>query len=253
MKQRNNIFLGLILLLSIISCLGFAHRADALCQVNVLTHTGWIDSIGYYHVSGEVQNVGGNAAGSVKITATFYDSSNTVVATDFTYTALSVIPSGKKSPFEILLIYASQAEKVDHYSLSVFSSDTSPFSVGLQILSDSYYVDTIDYLHIVGEIKNIATGTATSVKVIATFYDIGGNVVATDFTYSDPNSLAPSETAPFHVILIYKNRVPLVSSYVLTAESNQYSMIPEFSSFIILTFIMIAALSVLIVRRKQKN
>jgi len=233
----------LTLLLIGMSMLAFnIQPAYAAAQVNIVTHSGWLDSIGYYHVSGEVENVGDGAASFVKITATFYDSSDTVVATSFTYAYLSVLLPGRKSPFEVLLIDTTQAAKVHHYSLSVTFSATSPIPIGLEILSSSSYVDIVGYMHVVGEIKNIATGDATYVKVIATFYNTTGHVVATAFTYSDPSALSPSQKAPFEILLIYNNRVPLVASYALTAESNQYAMVPEFPtwSLTLLIFIVLA-------------
>lgn len=242
-KTVSGLMLMIVLICALISAFNI-RQAYATAQVNILTHSGWLDSIGYYHVSGEVENVGEGAASFVKITATFYDSSDTVVATSFTYTHLSVLLPGRKSPFEVLLIDTTQAAKVHHYSLSVTFSATSPIPMGLEILSNSSYIDAVGYMHVVGEIKNIATGTATYVKIAATFYNATGHGVATAFTYSDPSDLNPGQTAPFEVLLVYTNRVPLVDTYELTAESTQYALIPEFytwtSTLLILTMFTLA-------------
>jgi hypothetical protein len=240
-KLLKKVVSGTVLMLLLIgmSTLAFnIQPAYAAAQVNILTHSGWLDAIGYYHVSGEVENVGDGSASFVKITATFYDSSDTVVATSFTYTHLSVLLPGRKSPFEILLVDTTQAAKVHHYSLSATFSATSPIPIGLEILSNSSYIDAVGYMHVVGEIKNIATGDATYVKVIATFYNSTGHVVGTAFTYSDPSDLSPGQKAPFEVLLIYKNRVSLVATYTLTAESNQYAMVSEFPSILIQSLFM---------------
>jgi len=251
MKHSKNVFTQLILLCALASYLGLVFPANAVGPVNVLTHSGWLDSVGYYHVSGEVQNVGDGAVRFVKITATFYDSNSIVIAVDFTYTALSVILAGRKSPFEILLIDTGQALKVHHYSLSVAYSVTSPIPMGLEMLSHSSYIDGVGYMHVVGEIKNVETSTATFVKIIATFYNSSGHAVATDFTYSDPYDINPSQTAPFQLLLIYANRVPLIASYALTAESNQYALVPEFPSFLIPSLFMIATLLAVIFYKRS--
>jgi hypothetical protein len=222
-------------------------------QVSILSHSGWLDSLGYYHVSGEVENVGDAPASFVKVTATFYDSAGIVVATSFTYTTLSVLLPGRKSPFEVLLVDTTQAAKVHHYSLSVTFSATSPIPMGLEILSHSSYVDAVGYMHVVGEVENIATGTATYVKIAATFYNATGHVVATAFTYSDPSDLSPGQTAPFEVLLVYTNRVPLVDAYELTAESAQYALIPEFPSALILSLFMLFAMFALVLRKKTSK
>ena len=54
----------------------------------------------------------------VKVTGTYYDSSNQVVATDFTYTNPSDIGPGQKAPFELTLLSASiPVSQIDHYNL----------------------------------------------------------------------------------------------------------------------------------------
>jgi hypothetical protein len=239
MKFLKNLFAISMLLCVIVAPFILISPVYAAADVNILTHSGWLDSIGYYHVSGEVENVGDSAASFVKITATFYDAGHTVVDTSFTFAMLDILLPGRKSPFEVLLIDTTQATKVDHYSLSVTFSTTDPIPIGLKILSNSSYVDIVNYMHVVGEIKNVATGTATFVEVIATFYNATGNVVATAFTFSDPSDLNPNQTAPFEVLLIYSNRVSLVVSYTLTAESSQYAIVPEVPTWVSMLFVLI--------------
>jgi len=236
-------------LIGILTLTFATQRVHAAANVNILSHTGYLDSLGYYHVVGEVQNTGDQAVNFVKITATFYDSSDVVVSTDLAYTMLDVILPNRKSPFEVILWDAVQSSKVDHYSLTVTYSTTSPKPLGLEILSNSSYIDSIGWMHVVGEIKNIETGTANYVKVIATYYDEAGNVVAAAFTYSDPSDIEPGQKAPFE-ILLSDERTPYVVSYKLTAESNQYTLIPEFPS-VITTLLLAMAISITaIVSRK---
>jgi hypothetical protein len=84
----------------------------------ILISNDFIDSIGYLHVVGEVENNTPTNAQFVKITGTFYDSNNQVVATDFTYTNPSDIGSGQKAPFELTLTSASvPVSEIDHYNL----------------------------------------------------------------------------------------------------------------------------------------
>lgn len=220
----------------------------AATNVSILSHTGYLDSLGYYHVVGEVQNTGDQAVNFVKVTATFYDSSDVVVATEFTYTILDVILPDRKSPFDIILTDAVQSTKIDHYSLSVTFSAASPKPLGLEILSHSSYTDSIGWMHVVGEIKNIGSGTANYVKVIATFYDETGKVVAAEFAYSNPSDIEPGQKAPFE-ILLSDERAPYVASYELTAESTQYAIVPEFHSTITLLLLTIVSIT-LFVKRK---
>ena len=90
------------------------------------------------------------------------------------------------------------------------------------ILSQSSYVNNFGSMHIVGEVLNQAPVTAKFVKVIATFYNANGQVIGTDFTYADPSDLAPSQRAPFD-ILVSEGSVPMyqMSTYGLAVDWQQ--------------------------------
>ncbi len=242
-KNKFSIPIVLLMLLLIIfssSNLIFPVKADA--QVEVLTHSSYIDSLGWLNVVGEVQNVGDQPVEYVKISATFYDSSNTVVDTSFTFSDLDVILPNRKSPFDILLFDESQISKVDHYELSVSFSTTVSKQQSLRIISHSSYIDTLGWLNIVGEVENSASGGATYVKVIATCYDESGTVINSGFDIT--NDIDGGQKAPFEILII-SNNPELVSSYELTAESSEFAEIPEVNSLI--GFILIFTLLGLII------
>ncbi len=87
-------------------------------SLTILSHNSYTDSVGYFHVVGEVENNTPRTAEFVQVTGTFYDTKNDVVGTQFTYTSPSDIPSGEKAPFEIILTSASvPVSEIDHYRL----------------------------------------------------------------------------------------------------------------------------------------
>lgn len=229
--NRRILFLALVLFFTTQAV--FIQPVDAAPQVTILSHSGYTDIVGFYHVVGEIHNTGDTPLEFVQITATFYDSSHIVVATSFTFSTLSVLLPGRKSPFEVLLIDSAQAAKVDHYALNAeYDVYLAEFPKGLEILSHSSYEDIVGFLHIVGEIKNTGASTATFVQVAAACYDESGTVVASAFTFSDPYDLAPDQVAPFEVLVLDEDQVDLVTSYSLTAESEQYAIVPEFQTLI---------------------
>ena len=70
-------------------------------------------------IVGEVINNGNDSATYVKVLATFYNASNEVVDTSFTYagdTASTPLQKGKTAPFEIILLNKT---KFDHYKIDV--------------------------------------------------------------------------------------------------------------------------------------
>uniref|UniRef100_A0A6M3M8E0 Uncharacterized protein n=1 Tax=viral metagenome TaxID=1070528 RepID=A0A6M3M8E0_9ZZZZ len=165
-------------------------------EPKILSYSSYVDNLGYYTVVGEVQNNLQSNINYVKISATFYDSQNNVIGTDFTYTDMGILKPGQKSPFEI----SSYPDKISpsNFKLSVSYKDTGnePYE-GLQILSSTSKTDNLGYYETVGEIKNNGNRNSTYVKVIATYYDSTGKVIAKSFTYTNPEDINSGDTAPF--------------------------------------------------------
>jgi hypothetical protein len=95
---------------------------DNLDALQILSHNSFTDSIGYFHVVGEVKNNSPTTTIFVKIVGTFYDTNNQVIGTQFTFANPSFIRSGEKASFELILISASvPVSQIDHYNLQASS------------------------------------------------------------------------------------------------------------------------------------
>ena len=60
-------------------------------------------------------------------------------------------------------------------------------------------------LHIVGEVLNNGTQTATLVSVSATLYDANSRVVGVGNTYTTPSEIMPGKKAPFEIVVSRDN------------------------------------------------
>jgi len=161
-------------------------------ELEILSHQSYTDS-GWFHIVGEVQNNSDTAIGFVKIVATLYDDASNVVGTDFTYTELDVIPAGGRSPF---VTGTDEYEGVTQYKLQTQGSPANLPREDLVILSHSHYEDA-GWLHVRGEVQNTGDTPAEFVKVVITLYDAAGNVIGTDFTYTDLDAVPAGGTSPF--------------------------------------------------------
>jgi len=83
-----------------------------------------LDDAGAYHIVGEVTNQGSQKATYVKVSGSFYNGSNTVVAADFTYTDPDNLEPGQAAPFEII-VNAPTANDITSASLDVSSNQYS--------------------------------------------------------------------------------------------------------------------------------
>lgn len=226
--------------------------AQASGDVHILSHSSFVTSLNTLYVVGEVENTGDTATEFTKVNATFYDSGNHVIATGIGYSTLDILLPGRKSPFAVMLLEDDGALDVDHYTLEVLWREHEEGKpLGLEILSSSQNIDALDFLHVTGEIKNTGTTTAGSVMLCATFYDAAGTVVGRTWEDADPTDLAPNQTGTFDVELIYSTQIAKVASYSLSAESEDYALIPEFPMLTTLfAGLVIAALAVVVYKRQ---
>jgi hypothetical protein len=203
---------------------GLAYAQDG--KVSAVSSGSYVDSIGWYNVVGEVRNNARITFDSVQIIATFYDTTNQVVGTSYTYANIDSIRPGEKSPFHLILFDTEQSPKITSYRLLVIGDTGKAKPATLQLRVGESFYDTIGWYHIVGEITNRGTSTAKSVEVSAAFYDSQGQVLAADYTYTQPSDIPPGETAPFEIIS-FTSTGSAISSASVNAESNEYSVIND--------------------------
>lgn len=121
-------------------------------------------------------------------------------------------------------VYAGGVQNVQKATLtSTQTKDTqtpSPkFKEKVEILSSSHYVDSLGWLHIVGEVSYKGKLNAKNVKVIATLYK-NGKVIGTDYAYTMLDILKNGEKSPFEIIYTEQANV---DCYKLQIE---YELIP---------------------------
>lgn len=204
-------------------------QAKAAGSVGILSHTGYLDPMGNYRVVGEVKNTGIVPVTFVQVNATFYDSYGQPIDSRFDLTMLYVILVGRKSPFELALLDVAQSSRVANYTLSVSYLETNELPLKLEISGPVNYTDLEGNMHIIGNLTNHGDEILVNAKVVATYYDASSRVVAAALTSFDPEltgDINPNQTVQFEIELS-QDRAQHVHTYVLNAESNQYTMIPE--------------------------
>ncbi len=73
---------------------------------------------------------------------------------------------------------------------------------GVFILNNhSYYVDSSDYLHIVGEVQNNTGQARQFIRITVNIFSGTGQLLDTDFTYTTLDELRPADKTCFHLLL----------------------------------------------------
>ncbi|MCZ2807719.1 MAG: FxLYD domain-containing protein [Candidatus Bathyarchaeota archaeon] len=211
--------------------------------------TGHNIADGHYAVYGEVYNRGDTPADSISFYVDMRDefaigggTGATVGTVLVELNTPIVLHPGESWPWEAQFTYNEAEIDVNGFNLQAPTfSPTDALTVGLEIVSHSSDSPGT----VVGEIQNIGTEPTTLVEVGASFYSESGPVVATASTLI-PGTLDPGENATFSIALeqtdlapLLEDVVPLIDSYALTAQSQEYAIIPEFHIWTSMLLILI--------------
>jgi hypothetical protein len=193
-------------------------------NIQVFNYSSYINSNGMPVVVGEVINDGKEPVKSVEVKVNFIDTAGEVIDSGKAVAAVDMIPPGQRSPF-MIVGNVDHATTITSYELQIvdFAMAQNKPSM-LEIASTNEFSDGVSEVSIRGEIRNIGSDAASSTKVHATFYDDSGRVIGYGSTSADPNTIEKNAKTSFEIKI--HERVPVIQSYTLFAESDQYSMVP---------------------------
>lgn len=211
--------------------------SSQLENLKVLSYSWYIDSLGYFDVVGEVQNVGSTTIDPVVLNGTVYTTDGAIQAISApTVVFVKYMTLQQKAPFFMEFPPRSTATgdlswvaNYDHVDFKVYLANvvTGYQYPDLKIESNSGAVDGEGVYWVSGSVRNSGSKTASNVRVIGTFYNSEGTVVAVG--YSDklsPESLSPSGIASFKVGAFDQNQTIVssdrrISSYRLLVQTEQ--------------------------------
>lgn len=153
------------------------------------TSAYYADNPYFYHVVGEV--IGAETpACSVKVSGEFYDTDGNLIATGFTWTALTETNPSQRNPFNLVLFDAPT--NIDHYSLEVEQSKSCTTKiVDLPIVSQGVFGNMIT-----GTILNDRNEQIERVTMVA-YLKLDGVVVHIAHGDSVKTQLLPNEGSSF--------------------------------------------------------
>ncbi len=156
----------------------------------------------FFHIVGEFRNPGSLNVrlDNDKIEATFYDTGGSVIEPDFilkdNFAEEEILAPGEKWPFRLVLLDEEASHQVANYELVGKGHETGEVPHRAEVLSYGLFQNA--NLKLIGEVRNTADENIR-VRVIATFYDEKGTVIAAD-GFLPLVVLAPGEKAPFWLL-----------------------------------------------------
>jgi hypothetical protein len=206
-------------------------------NVSILSSSQISSEFGSTYIVGEVRNNLSDVVEFVQIVGRFYDSNGLLIDTDFTYTDLDLLRPGERSPFSLIITDESVAQRIDNYTLAVNWDTvfTDPAAVAaatvLTIQEGEHRINDNGWYEIVGEVVNGGTDDTEFVKVVATYYEEAGQVINTDYTYTDPSDIPAGQSAPFELTVLDEDISENIESVKLSAQSQDYFAIdPELAA-----------------------
>ncbi len=179
------------------------------------------------HIVGELQNDLEYTISQVSIKATLYSEDNEILDIKSVDSLVRTISPGMKAPFDIVII-DKKSKEMANYDLELTYQISAPKSQVIEITNSQLIRDKLNNLMISGTVTNKGEITANTVSIVATLYDISGNVVAVSKLHAEPDYLRSNDQTHFVVIVPDKTKSDSVRDYVLVAESEEYAAVPEF-------------------------
>jgi hypothetical protein len=167
-------------------------------QLEILSHRTYIDTLGWHHIVGEVQNNSDIPMEFVEVIAKLYDESQEVIGTKLTFTTPDVIFPGEKAPFDVITLRPSQWERISEYKLQVKGDIAKDLlNQHLVLLHQNSRIDN-GFLYVNGEVQNTGSSAAL-VKLVITLYDADRNVINTNWSYANLGIIPAEQISPFEV------------------------------------------------------
>ena len=225
--KNNALYVFLLLTLVLLSLALTPQVSSQPEKIKVLDYSWYVDSFGDFIVVGEIQNIGSNIIDSVTLSGLVYTTDGIAQAGSTGGAYVNQLIPQQKAPFYIIFPPQSSASGnldwvsigVDHIDFTVNKADpTTEYQYpDLTIKSSSGGADADGIYWVTGALENSGTQTASTIRVIGTFYSASGTVIAVGYTDPlTPTSLASSSSVSFKVAAFDLNQNEVSSDKKIT-------------------------------------
>jgi hypothetical protein len=164
----------------------------------------WTDGSGTFHITGEVMNNTTEALGAVRLSAVLYDSLSRRLDEQSDILSVDVLGPGQSAPFDLRFEQGRPASMV-RYELNVASRESGYMQgafygpENFDVANEQAVYNEQNNLVVRGELANIGTSAARSVKVVVAIWDDQARVVGAETVFITKELLVPQEASPFEV------------------------------------------------------
>ena len=215
--------LALILATAALAAASHSAWADVYVQKDRM-YVGSDDSL---HVVGEVYNGLAAPLSQVTVDVQIYDEHGETVATGSGWSLVNTVMPGMLGPFDIV-ITGADAGRAHDYTATIDYMVRPPKSQVIDVTSATLERSSQGDLFITGMVVNHGQTTANMISIVATIYDMDGNVATVARAHQEPDYLRADHQGAFVVPVPERDQTREVAAYTLVAESEEYAAVPEF-------------------------
>jgi hypothetical protein len=233
-------------------------------NVEVLSYSWYVSSLGNFIVVGEVQNVGSSILQFVDLQGIVYTTDGEARATAYASPYSAYILPQQKAPFIFYFrsnnSYSGNLDwistGVDRVEFSSYSVETEDYLYpDLEITDVTDYINSNGFFTVSGNVRNTGDQTTGHLWVVATFYNSTGSVISIGFSYFLTDSLLAGQTTSFtfNTVDSLPELSTQITDYELSIQTDS-PIIPEFPSWIILPlFLVVTLIAVIVKKRLSQN
>jgi hypothetical protein len=234
--KKTAIFTLVLLSLFVASFMALPFSNGQTANIKVSNYTWYIDSAGLLDVAGEVENIGTSTVSAIHLSAQMTTTTGTTQATQTMAYAKDLLPNQKAPFYMSFYVQADETTGVTpgiaNVEVAVTSAPTTTSYLyqDVQVTSQQHSIGTTSddkgVYWVTGTLQNKGSQTAKDVRILGTFYDKTGKVVAIGgYTDTDPlsTSLAAGASVNFKFGAYDINQTGVaqdnqISSYVLLVQ-----------------------------------
>lgn len=184
-----------------------------------------ISQYGYLDVSGEVKNNSDKTVRSVQISANLFDANHSFLRTTSNQTVLRYLEPDQKTCFEIGFSNFPNNWKILEFEDPTYqvvgnSSYEIPAS-GLTIIYPLGYLDSWNWYHLTGQIRNDGNSKAFSVRPVGTLYNSAGKVIGCDSSGINSTDLDVGQTSSFDISFYGRDYSNTVANFRIQVEGRK--------------------------------
>jgi hypothetical protein len=199
-QMKKSLGLSIILLsLFMLSLIAVPFSSGQTENIKVSNYTWYIDSAGLLDVAGEIENIGTTTYASVYLSAQMTTTTGDTQTTQTQAYVKDLLPNQKAPFYMSFFLQADQTTGVlpgvanVEVAVTQAPTTTSYLYQDIQVTSQQHSIGTTSddkgVYWVTGTLKNTGTQTASDVRILGTFYDFTGKIIAIGgYTDTDPLS-----------------------------------------------------------------